>query len=90
MPAALEQLAHVPRSAPVPIAADLQCFLAAVPDPRDPRGLRYPLSALLASAAAAVLAGARSLTAIGEGCSSSEVKVVDQAVSLYVARSELG
>lgn len=37
-----------------------------MPDPRDPRGLRYPLSALLASAAAAVLAGARSLTAIGE------------------------
>lgn len=66
MPAALEHLALTERPAPVPIAADLQRFFNSVPDPRDPRGLRYPLPALLASAAAAVLAGARSLTAIGE------------------------
>jgi predicted transposase YbfD/YdcC len=38
--------------------------LAAVPDPRDPRGVRYPLTALLAVAVCAVLAGASSFAAI--------------------------
>ncbi|WP_240124271.1 transposase family protein [Streptomyces sp. MUM 136J] len=37
-----------------------------VPDPRGVRGRRYRLSALVAAAAARVLAGARSLTAITE------------------------
>ena len=40
--------------------------LARVPDPRDPRGVRYPLAGLLAVAVSAVLAGARSFAAIGE------------------------
>jgi DDE_Tnp_1-associated len=40
--------------------------LALVPDPRDPRGVRHTLTSLLLAAIAAVLAGARSLTAIGE------------------------
>jgi predicted transposase YbfD/YdcC len=38
--------------------------LAGVPDPRDPRGVRYPLTALLAVAVCAVLAGASSFAAI--------------------------
>jgi predicted transposase YbfD/YdcC len=38
--------------------------LSAVPDPRDPRGIRYPLPALLAVAVCAVLAGASSFAAI--------------------------
>ena len=38
--------------------------LAAVPDPRDPRGVRYPLSALFTVAVHAVLAGASSFAAI--------------------------
>ncbi|WP_243715762.1 transposase family protein, partial [Micromonospora sp. KC207] len=38
--------------------------LAAVPDPRDPRGVRYPLTALLAVAVCAVMAGASSFAAI--------------------------
>jgi hypothetical protein len=37
-----------------------------VPDPRDPRGVRHPLTSLLLAAVAAVLAGARSFAAIGE------------------------
>jgi DDE_Tnp_1-associated len=41
-------------------------YLAAVPDPRGTRGRRHPLVAILGLAAAAVLAGARSLTAIAE------------------------
>ncbi|MGK5449784.1 ISAs1 family transposase [Streptomyces radiopugnans] len=66
MPSALVQLAQAERTAPLPAAADLFRFLRSVPDPRDPRGLRYPLAALLSAACSAVLAGARSLAAIGE------------------------
>lgn len=40
--------------------------LADVPDPRDPRGVIHPLPSLLAVAIAALLAGARSVAAIGE------------------------
>src|SRR5216117_235846 len=38
--------------------------LAAVPDPRDPRGRRYPLVSMLAVAVCAVLAGACTFAAI--------------------------
>ena len=38
--------------------------LTAVPDPRSPRGLRYPLAGLLAVAVCAVMAGASSMAAI--------------------------
>ncbi|WP_370321555.1 transposase family protein, partial [Actinoplanes sp. ATCC 53533] len=38
--------------------AGLLRALAVVPDPRSPRGLRYPLAGLLAVAVCAVLAGA--------------------------------
>ncbi|WP_240797448.1 transposase family protein [Streptomyces sp. F001] len=58
MPVALEHLAHAPSSTPLIDAAGLRPFLDAVPDPRDRRGRWHPLSA--------VLAGARSLAAIGE------------------------
>ena len=44
----------------------LRRFLDRVPDPRGRRGRRYPAVALLTAAAAAVLAGARSLAAVGE------------------------
>lgn len=44
--------------------AGLLHALSAVPDPRDPRGVRYPLSGLLAVAVCAVLAGASSFAAI--------------------------
>jgi predicted transposase YbfD/YdcC len=40
--------------------------LALVPDPRRPRGTRHGLTSLLLAAVAAVLAGARSFTAIAE------------------------
>jgi hypothetical protein len=45
---------------------DLLAYLATVPDPRARAGRRHPLVAILALAAAAVLAGARSMTAIAE------------------------
>jgi DDE_Tnp_1-associated len=44
----------------------LLAYLASVPDPRAPRGRRHPLIAIVAVAAAAVLAGACSMTAIAE------------------------
>jgi hypothetical protein len=44
----------------------LLAYLAAVPDPRSALGRRHPLVAILALAAAAVLAGARSFAAIAE------------------------
>jgi hypothetical protein len=40
--------------------------LSAVPDPRSPRGLRYPLAALLSVAVCAVMTGASSVTAISD------------------------
>ena len=56
--------------APTALAPD-QCrslldHLAQLADPRQRRGRRHALSAVLAVAACAVLAGARSLAAIGE------------------------
>ncbi|MGV1010704.1 MAG: ISAs1 family transposase [Dermatophilaceae bacterium] len=41
-------------------------LLATVPDPGDPRGVRYRLAGMLAVAVSAVLTGARSFAAIGE------------------------
>jgi predicted transposase YbfD/YdcC len=46
--------------------ADLRDYLGRVPDPRARRGVRHSAGSLLALAAAAVLAGARSFAAIGE------------------------
>ncbi|WP_274379078.1 ISAs1 family transposase [Amycolatopsis mediterranei] len=47
-------------------AADLRKQLAGIPDPRDRRGVRHSIGSILALAAAAVVAGAQSFTAIGE------------------------
>src|SRR5689334_6484503 len=44
----------------------LLAALAGVPDPRDPRGVRYPLAGLLAVAVCAVLAGAVTFAAIAD------------------------
>jgi predicted transposase YbfD/YdcC len=56
--------------APVALAPaqcrDLLGYLAQITDPRQRRGRRHPLGVVLAVAVAAVLAGAKSLTAIGE------------------------
>src|SRR5438034_7359342 len=63
------QLALLGRSGPTLADAapgDLLEALAQVPDPRDPRGIRYPLAPVLATAVCAVLAGARSFAAIAE------------------------
>ena len=46
--------------------AALLATLKAVPDPRQPRGLRHGLAGILAIAVCAVIAGARSFVAIAE------------------------
>lgn len=55
-------------TAPAPVTdgeqGGLLNALAKVPDPRGPRGIRYPLSAVLAVAICAVMAGASSFAAI--------------------------
>jgi hypothetical protein len=65
IPRGLTQLAHADRlrSGETP---DLLAYLAAIDDPRTRAGRRHPLVAILAIAAAAVLAGAKSMTAIAE------------------------
>ncbi len=55
---------------------DLLAHLGVVPDPRKPRGVRHPLCALLAVAAAEVLSGARSFTAIGEWAADASQQVL--------------
>jgi predicted transposase YbfD/YdcC len=59
-----------PRSRFVPVTdseqGSLLQALAAVPDPRDPRGVRYPLAGLLAAAVCATLAGAQTFAAISD------------------------
>ncbi|WP_260479363.1 transposase family protein, partial [Kibdelosporangium aridum] len=47
-------------------AADLRELLTRIEDPRDARGVRHSLAAMLTLAAVAVAAGARSITAIWE------------------------
>jgi predicted transposase YbfD/YdcC len=63
-------LTHLARTDPVQLqdadAPHLLAYLASVPDPRAARGRRHPLVAILGLAAAAVLAGARSIAAIAE------------------------
>jgi len=62
---ALDQLRGAAPVTPVEHPGLLEC-LAAVPDPRSPRGVRHELVYLLALTASAVLAGATSLSAVGE------------------------
>jgi len=51
-------------------------YLAGMPDPRQRRGRRHPLVGVLGVAVCAVLAGARSLAAIGEWASDAPCQVL--------------
>jgi hypothetical protein len=53
--------------------------LAMLPDPRDRRGRRHTLASVLAVSAAAVLAGARSVTAIAEWAADAPGPVLPRA-----------
>jgi DDE_Tnp_1-associated len=60
---------HLPCPTTVTDGDRLSLFvaLAAVEDPRDPRGRRYPLVAILAAAVCAVIAGACTFAAVTDG-----------------------
>src|SRR5262245_39739006 len=76
---ALERLVGVPageRDLLGPGCPSLAGHLARVPDPRDPRGVRHALTSLLLAAVAAVLAGARSFTEIGEWAADAPAQVL--------------
>jgi DDE_Tnp_1-associated/Transposase DDE domain len=67
--AALEQLRDLAAGDRALLAGECPSLpecLRQVPDPRDPRGVRHTLTSLLLAVVAAVLAGAQSLTAVGE------------------------
>ena len=67
IPAALTRLAPTdPLELQDAEAPHLLAYLAAIADPRARSGRRHPLAGILALAAAAVLAGARSFAAIAE------------------------
>jgi DDE_Tnp_1-associated len=55
---------------------DLLGYLAQIADPRHRRGRRHPLVGVLGVAVCAVLAGARSLAAIGEWASDAPGQVL--------------
>ncbi|MGP4052587.1 transposase family protein [Streptomyces sp. 2A115] len=77
IPPALDQLRQQPAVAPVEVPGLLE-RLAKVPDPRDPRGVRHALAAVLALTACAVLAGATSLLAVGEWIADAPAHVLDR------------
>lgn len=66
MPACFDHLAPVVDGVSDEDLFDLSDHLAVVPDPRKRRGVRHTLHSILMIAAAAMCAGCRSFTAIGE------------------------
>jgi hypothetical protein len=59
----------------------LLAVLALVPDPRRPRGRRFPLVFVLAVAAACTLAGAKTFREIGDQAADLPQKVLRDLVS---------
>jgi DDE_Tnp_1-associated len=86
---ALEQFQELPAGDRALLASacpSLLEYLARVPDPRDPRGVRHTLTSLLVTAVAAVLAGARSFAAVGEWVADAPPQVL---ASLGIRRDPL-
>lgn len=76
---ALSQLVDLPVDPSLVESADgvsLLDHLASVPDPRDRRGIRHAWCSLLAIAAVAVVAGARSFTAVAEWAADAPQQVL--------------
>ena len=100
----------VPKVAPLPVQsvtaahvlspgagvpASLWQWLARLPDPRDPRGVRFSVACVIATAMAARLAGCGSFTAIGEWAAGRPQRVLKalgcplgKRAGVYVAPSE--
>lgn len=65
-PAVVPTVSTPPAAVAAGEQSGLLAVLAAVPDPRDPRGIRYPIASMLAVAVCAVLAGAVTFAAIAD------------------------
>ncbi|MFE0633321.1 transposase family protein [Streptomyces sp. NPDC058864] len=76
MPSCLQQLGAPSGPIAPETVADLRTYLVEVPDPRARRGVRHSWTALLTAAAAAVLSGAASITAIGEWVADAPQRVL--------------
>lgn len=63
---------------PSPSPADLLGKLAALADPRSPRGLRHSLASVLLCALCAMVAGARHLRAIGQWADATPQHTLDR------------
>jgi DDE_Tnp_1-associated len=77
------------------LPASLWRWLARLPDPRDPRGVRFTLACVIAVAIAARLAGCDSFTAAGEWAASCPQRVLEalgcplsKRAGVHVAPSE--
>ena len=57
-------------------AGSLISFLAPVPDPRSRHGRQHPLSAILALVCCAIMCGARSYAAIGQGAQDQDITLM--------------
>jgi predicted transposase YbfD/YdcC len=93
IPAVFDRLTPLACSGTGPVTgveqvADLREYLAGVPDPRDRRGVRHSAGSLLALAAAAVLAGARSFAAIGEWVADVPQRVLAVVGARFDARRD--
>jgi len=58
--------------------ARLAAYLSRVPDPRKPRGTRYPLRGLLLLAVSAAMAGCRGFTATGEWAARLAASILEE------------
>ncbi|MEU6603427.1 transposase family protein [Streptomyces flaveolus] len=74
---ALDQLRQQPAVTSEEVPGLLE-RLAEVPDPRDPRGIRHALAAVLALTACAVLAGTTYLLAVGEWIADAPTHLLDR------------
>lgn len=95
IPACFDHLPSPPGDRAEPDLFDLADHLAMVPDPRKRRGVRHQLPSILLIAAAAVCAGARSFTAIGEWAADAPQRILarlatrhDPHLDRYVAPDE--
>ncbi|AWW43554.1 transposase family protein [Streptomyces cadmiisoli] len=88
MPSCLEQLGDASSLIALETVADLRTYLNDVSDPRRRRGIRPLWTALLTTVAAAVLAGATSMAAIGEWAEDAPQRVLSR-LGFRCRRTEL-
>lgn len=87
IPACLDPLTPIADELSEADLFSLSDHLALVPDPRQPRGIRHHLLLALLIAAAAVCAGARSFTAIGEWAADAPQQILARLTARHDPQS---